>query len=146
MAGVTTAVCNSFKLEALRGIHLDTDTYKIALIKPSPAGTFDKATTNYSDLGADEVANGAGYTTGGLTLTSGSWALTGDTASIDWADAVWAAASISAIGALIYNSSRSNKAVQVIAFADTVAIPVVSSNAAFTVQIPSSGTGQVRLT
>ena len=142
---ITTAVCNSYKLEALRGVHLDTDVYKIALIKAGEAGTFDKATTNYSDLGSDE-ASGTGYTAGGLILTGGLWVLTGDTASIDWSDAVWAAASISADGALIYNSTRADRAVQVISFADTSTIPVTSTNANFTVVIPSSGTGQIRLT
>lgn len=139
---ITTAICNSFKLECLRGIHLDTDTYKIALIIPAPIGTFDKTTTNYSGLSTDEVASVAGYTTGGLTLTGGTWALNGDTASIDWADALWTPASIAAAGALIYNSTRANKAVQVVSFGATI----TSTNSDFLIQIPSSGIGLVRLT
>lgn len=145
---VTTAVCNSFKLEALRGVHSDTDTYRIALIKSGAAGTFDKTTTNYSALGADEVPNGNGYTSGGLALAGGVWDLAGDTAFIDWSDAVWTAASIGAIGAVIYNASRDNRTVMTISFADTGPVPVVSSNANFTVEIPASGSGagQVRWT
>lgn len=142
---ITTAVCNSAKKEFLEGVHLAADVYKIALIKASHAGTFNKNTTNYSDLGADEVV-GTGYSAGGATLAGYASALNGDVASIDWSDATWAAASISADGAIIYNSSKSNKALQVIAFADTGAIPVTSTAAAFTVTIPSSGTGQIRLT
>jgi hypothetical protein len=143
---VSTAVCNSFKKECLDGVHQPGDTYKIALIKNGAVGTFDKTTANYSDLGTDEVAAGGGYAAGGAALANRTSGLSGDTAYIDFDNAVWPTASISAIGALIYNATRSNKAVQVIAFADTSSVPVVSTNADFTVTIPSSGTGQVRLT
>lgn len=142
---ITTAMCNSYKQELLDGIHQAADVYKIALIKAGAAGTFGKATTNYSALGTDE-ATGTGYVAGGNTLTGYTNALTVDTASIDWADSVWSAASISADGALIYNSTRANKAVAVLAFADTSAIPVTSTGAAFTVTIPSSGVGLIRVT
>lgn len=142
---ITTAVCNTFKKEALEGVHEASDTYKIALIKTSPAGTFGKATTNYSDLGADE-ASGTGYSAGGATLAGYATGLSGDTAYIDWNDATWATASISADGALIYNATQGNKAVQVINFADTGSVPVTSTAGTFTVTIPSSGTGQIRLT
>jgi hypothetical protein len=48
---ITTAMCNSFKTELLGGLHdLDTDSLKIALIKASPSGTYNAATTNYSDV------------------------------------------------------------------------------------------------
>jgi hypothetical protein len=152
---VTTAICNSFKQECLDGVHLAADTYKIALIKNGATGTYDKTLTNVgtpgtgapstSNLGTDE-ASGTGYTSNGATLAGRTSGLSGDTGYVDWNDAVWDPSSLSAIGAIIYNSTRSNKAVMVISFADTVSVPVVSSNAAFTVQIPSSGTGQVRLT
>lgn len=152
---ITTAITNSAKQEFLQGIHLAADTYKILLIKTGAAGTYDKNTTNAgtpgtgapstSNLGTDEVV-GTGYTSGGLTLTGYTVALTGDTASIDWADAVWAAASISADGALIINSTRANRVLQVIAFADTGSVPVTSTNANFTVNIPGSGVGQIRWT
>ena len=47
---ITTAMCNSFKQELLGGIHdLDTHTIKLALIKNGMAGTYNAATTNYSD-------------------------------------------------------------------------------------------------
>ena len=51
MGTITTAMCNSFKQELLGGVHdLDTHTLKLALIKPSPTGTYGAATTNYSDI------------------------------------------------------------------------------------------------
>jgi hypothetical protein len=142
---ITTAITNSAKQEFLQGIHLAADVYKIALIKAGAVGTFDKNTTNYSALGTDE-ASGTGYTAGGLTLTGYAVALTGDTASIDWSDAVWTAASISADGAIIYNSSKANRVLQTIAFVDTGPVPVTSTNANFTVTIPSAGVGQIRWT
>ena len=48
---ITTAMCTSFKSELLGGIHdLDTHTIKLALIKSSMSGTYNAATTNYSDV------------------------------------------------------------------------------------------------
>jgi len=66
----------SFKVSVLRAFHDFTastgNTFKLALLKAtaSGSGTFGAATTNYSDLGSDELGSGSGYTTGGNTLTS----------------------------------------------------------------------------
>lgn len=133
---ITTAVCNSFKSELLGGTHdLDTDTIKIALIKVSEAGTYDAATTNYSDVtgNTDEVV-GTGYTTGGNTLASPVISLDGSVAIVDFADTVWANATVSSTGALIYNASKSNKAVAVISFGGTV----TSTAGDFTIQFPAA--------
>ena len=88
------------------------DTFKIALYTSS--ATLGASTTAYS--GTNEVANGSGYTTGGNTLTLVSPSLDGTTAILDFNDSVWSAASITARGALIYNSTQSNKAVAVLDF------------------------------
>lgn len=156
MAGPTTAICNSYKQEVMDGIHLAADVYKILLLKNGATGTYDQNTTNVgtpgtgapstSNVGTDEVAATGGYASGGVTLANRTTGLSSNTAYVDWDDAVWAAATISSIGAIIYNSTRSNKAVMVINFADSGSVPVVSTGAAFTVTIPSSGTGQIRLT
>jgi hypothetical protein len=84
------------------------DAYKLALIKPSPSGTYDKATTNYTDVtgNSDEIANGSGYTTGGVALTNVSPALSTDTAVVDFSDVSWTSASFSVRGCIIYNTSR----------------------------------------
>lgn len=118
--GLTAAVCTSYKSELLQGIHLAADTYKIALIKPSPSGTLDATVTNYTALSTDEIANGSGYTTGGATLTGFAAAISGTTAFLDFADATWSASTIVARGALIYNSSRSNKACFLVDFGATI--------------------------
>lgn len=71
MAGYTTAMPTSFKVELATKLHDFTITtgndYKVALGIPSPTGTYGAATTNYSNLtgNSDEVASGGGYTTGG---------------------------------------------------------------------------------
>lgn len=125
---ITTALCNSYKQEILQGIHLAADTYKIALY--SSAATLNNWTTAYS---ATNEVSGTGYTAGGATLGSFASGLDGDVAYIDFADPSWANATITARGALIYNASRSNKAVAVFDFGGDVA----STNATFSVTIPA---------
>ncbi len=130
--GITSAITNQFKQDALAGLHQAGDTYKIALY--TSAATLDKTTTAYS--ATNEVSNGNGYTTAGATLSGYSASISGDTAYLDWTvDPSWASASFTANGALIYNSSRTNAAIAVIAFgADYTA-----TNGTFTVVLPAPG-------
>ena len=133
---ITTAVCNSFKSELLGGIHdLDTDTIKLALIKASETGTYGASTTNYSTVtGNTDEASGTGYTAGGNTLTSPAITLDGSVAIVDFADTVFSTATISSSGDVIYNASKSNKAISVISFGGTV----TSTAGDFTVQFPAA--------
>lgn len=111
---ITQAMCTSFKSEALQGVHdFTTDTFKIALYTSS--ATLSAATTAYS---ATNEVSGTGYTAGGetLTVTGGSVSTSGTTAYVDFSDVTWSAATITARGALIYNSSQANKAVAVLDF------------------------------
>ncbi len=136
MGTITTAMCNSFKQELLGGVHdLDTHSLKIALIKPSPTGSFSKATTNYSDLTANsDEATGTNYSAGGQVLDSPVISLSGDTAIVDFADEVFSNLTITAAGALLYNSSASNKAIAVFSFGSNVA----STAGDFTVIFPTA--------
>ena len=129
-------MCNSFKQELLGGVHdLDTHSLKIALIKPSPTGNFNKATTNYSDLTANsDEATGTNYSAGGQVLDSPVISLSGDTALVDFADEVFSNLTITAAGALLYNSSASNKAIAVFSFGSNVA----STAGDFTVIFPAA--------
>ena len=129
-------MCNSFKQELLGGVHdLDTHTLKLALIKPSPTGSFGAATTNYSDLtSSSDEATGSNYSAGGQALDSASITLSGTTAFVDFADEVFTNLTISAAGALIYNSSASNKAIAVFSFGSNVA----STAGDFTVIFPTA--------
>ena len=127
---ITTALCNSFKQEVLEGVHSSGDTYKIALY--SSAATLGAATTAYSTT--NEVS-GTGYTAGGATLSGLLTGLSGSTAYMTFSDPSWANASITARGCLIYNSSKSNKAVAAFDFGGDV----TSTNGTFTVDLPAAG-------
>jgi hypothetical protein len=121
---ITTAMCTSFKDEILNGTHdVENDIIKLALIKTSPAGTYDKTTENYSDVtGNSDEASGTNYTTGGQTLDSITIATDASSgrAYVDIEDEVFSDVTVSASGCIIYNSSQANKAIAVIDFGGNV--------------------------
>jgi len=133
---ITTAMCTSFKSELLGGIHdLDTHTLKLALIKASPSGTYNATTTNYSTVtGNSDEASGTNYSAGGQNLDGAAISVSGTTAIVDFTDEVFASATVSADGCIIYNSSASNKAICVIDFGGTK----TSTNGDFTIQFPTA--------
>jgi len=112
---ISQAMCTSFKVELLTATHNFTnstgDVFKIALYTSS--ATLGATTTAYTT--SNEVT-GTGYTAGGNTLTNVTPTSSGTTAYTDFADTTWTSSTITANGALIYNSSKSNKAVAVLAF------------------------------
>ena len=138
---VTTAMPTSFKVEILTATHNFTagtgNTFKIALMKATAAGagTFGAATTNYSNLSTDEVSAGGGYTTGGNTLTSITPVASGTTAVCDFNDTTWSAATFTTCGALIYNTSSSNRACAVLSFGGDQTV----SSGDFQIQFPAAG-------
>jgi hypothetical protein len=129
---ITQAMTTSFKKELMEGVHdFTTHIFKIALYTSS--ATLDATTTAYS---ATNEVSGTNYTAGGntLTVTGGAVSTSGTTAYIDFSDTTWADATITARGALIYNSSASNKAVAVLDFgADKT-----STAGDFTVSFPTA--------
>ena len=127
---ITSALCNSFKQEILEGVHSSEDTYKIALFTSS--ASLDSSTTAYS---ATNEASGTGYDAGGKVLSELSTGLSGSTAYLTFSDPVWLDATITARGCLIYNSSKSNKAVAVFDFGSDI----ISVNGTFTVDLPAAG-------
>ena len=141
MAGFTTAMPTSFKVEILTATHNFTastgNTFKLALGKAAASltGTYGAATTNYSNLtgNSDELANGSGYTTGGNTLTSVTPTSDGTTAVCDFADTTWTSASFTTSGGIIYNSSASNKACAVLSFGGDQQV----SSGDFQIQFPA---------
>ena len=134
---ISQALATSFKVEMLNGLHAfgtsvirastAADVFKIALY--TSAATLGAGTTAYS--ATNEVV-GSGYTAGGNTLTNVAPTSSGTTALLDFADTTWAAASITANGALIYNSTQSNRAVAVLAFGGDK----TSTGGSFTIQFP----------
>ncbi len=133
---ITTAMCTSFKSELLGGLHdLDTDSLKLALIKASPSGTYGAATTNYSNVtGASDEASGTNYSAGGQALGSASIAVSGTTATVDFADEVFSNVTTSASGCIIYNTANSNSAICVIDFGGTVS----ATAGDLTIQFPTA--------
>lgn len=127
---ITTAMCTSFKKELLEAEHdFTADTFKIALYTSS--ATLGASTTAYSTT--NEVS-GTGYTAGGATLTTVAPTSSGTTAFVDFNDPSFTSATITARGALIYNSSKSNKAVAVYDFGSDQS----TTNGTFTITIPSA--------
>jgi len=136
---ITQAMCTSFKVDILNGIHAfgttvarggtTADTFKIALYTSS--ATLDATTTAYS---ATNETSGTGYTAGGNTLTAVAPTSSGTTAFTDFNDTSWTTATITARGALIYNNTQSDKAVAVLDFGSDKS----SSSGTFTIQFPTA--------
>lgn len=119
----------SFKQDILLGVHdLETDTIKMALYLAT--ADLGAATTVYTTSGE---TSGTGYTAGGETLTGVTVLTSGTTAYVDFADPSWDPAAFTARGALIYNASKSNKAIAVLDFGSDKTATTI-----FTVQMPAN--------
>ena len=111
----TQAVCNSFKAELLGAVH-DFDSgsgqvFKLALFQSNAnlsAGTTVFTSTN-------EASTGGQYTTGGGVLAGQTVSLSASTAIVTFSDLSFTGVTLTAEGALIYNSTGS-KAVCVLSF------------------------------
>tara|TARA_R100001224_G_scaffold26179_1_gene13970 strand:+ start:5610 stop:6059 length:450 start_codon:yes stop_codon:yes gene_type:complete len=137
---ITQAMCTSFKTELLQGVHNFYNgsgggsagtgaTFKIALFTSS--ANLGAATTAYS---TGNETTGTAYNAGGNTLTNVTPTSSGTTAFTDFADTTWSTSTITARGALIYNSTQSNKAVAVLDFGSDKS----SSSGDFTIQFPTA--------
>ena len=132
---ITQAMCTSFKSEILQeGHQLATDTIKLALFTSS--ASLGEGTTAYST--SNEVS-GTGYTAGGVTLTSTTVSTSGTTAFFDADDPTFTSASFTARGALIYNSSNSDKAIAVLDFGGDFTV----SSGTFKIVFPAAGTNAI---
>lgn len=135
---ITSAICTSFKKELLERKHdfnaTSGHTFKIALYTSS--ASLDAATTDYTTTG--EVV-GTGYTAGGKVLTNIDPTSSGTTAFIDFNDVTWTSATLTAAGALIYNTTTdggtgTTNAVAVISFGGDK----TSTNGDFVIQFPTA--------
>ena len=138
---IAQAMCTSFKQELMLGTHnfaTNGNAFKLALYaeggggKSSTTATLGAATTAYTTTG--EVANSGGYTAGGGALTKVAPSTSGTTAFTDFADISFTTATITAMGALIYNDTNSDKAVCVLDFSSNKS----STSGTFTVQFPTA--------
>lgn len=136
MAFSGSYLCTSFKGEVLNGTHLikatSGDTFKMALY--TNTATLDASTTAYTATG--EVSNvGTNYTTGGASLTNLDPATSGTTGYVQWNSVTFTNVNLTARGALIYNSTKSNKAVCVLDFGSDK----TATNGDFVVTMPTAG-------
>ena len=134
---ITSAICNSFKVEILKAEHNFTassgNTFNLALYTSS--ATLNKSTTAYSSTNEISNTSGSAYSEKGKALTSVTPVLSTDTAVCDFADVSWTSASFSANGCLIFNDSHSSDAaVCAIAFGSDKTV----TSGTFTIQFPTA--------
>jgi hypothetical protein len=131
---IVQAVANSFKKEILEGIHdLESggDQFKLALYEDT--ANLSAATTAYpGDSTGDQVSDSGQYVQGGGVLTSQQTSLDTGVAIVDFADLSFTGVTLTAQGALIYNTSESNKAVAVLNFGGNK----TATAGTFTIQFP----------
>ena len=152
---ISTEVCNSFKQELLAMTpHTAGDAYKLILIKASASRSYDKTQTNVGEsgtptgagtpssslLGDDAIDSGNStmgtYTVTGVTLLNFAVNLASNVAYATFDDpGAFTGTTISADGAMIYNSTRAGRAVAVFGFGGTI----TSTNGNFDVNLPANG-------
>ena len=135
MAITTNAICNSFKKQLLAGEHdFDSaggDTFKLAMY--TSAAVLGASTTNYATT--SEVSSPAGYTAGGKALVNSGVKVSSGVAITNFANLSFTGVTITARGALIYNSSSAttNAAVAVLDFVSDK----TATSGTFTIQFPA---------
>ena len=133
---ITQAVANSFKQQVLQGQHNFTLTtgnvFKLALY--TSAATLDSSTTIYTST--NEIANTGQYTTGGGTLVNITPFVSSGVACVDFNDLSFTGVTLTARGALIYNTSNTNAAVCVLDFTTDK----TATSGTFTIQFPANTT------
>ena len=137
MAITTNAICNSFNKELLQGKHdFDTssDTYKVAMFTSN--ATLGASTTNYATT--NEVSSPAGYTAGGKALVNQGVKVSSGVAITDFADLSFTGVTLTARGALIYNTTTdggtgTTDAVAVLDFGGDK----TATSGTFTIQFPA---------
>jgi hypothetical protein len=137
MAFTGNAICNSFKQELLEGEHdfktPSGDVFKLALY--TSAATLDSSTTVYTST--NEISNPTGtYSAGGGTLVNSGTSQVGGVAFCDFADLSFTGVTLTARGALIYNTSATvvNAAVAVLDFTTDKS----ASDGTFTIIFPDN--------
>lgn len=126
---IVQTTTTSFVAECLEGVHdILTDVLKLALYDDSADLSAD--TTAYS---ATNEITGTGYVAGGVTLTGVTIGTSTGKVFVDFADPVWTPAAFTARCALIYNSSKANRAVAVLDFGSNK-----TATTTFTITLPAN--------
>lgn len=112
---IQQGLTNSFKQEMLQaGQNLATDTLRMALY--TALADIGPATTTYT--GTTNEVTGTGYAAGGVVVTGAIISTDTQTGTVyvNFNNVSWPGANFTARGALIYNTTRSNKSVAVLDF------------------------------
>ena len=130
---VIAGMTNSFKKELLEGVHdLSSGENVIRIALYTSDADVTPSTTVYST--SDEVSS-SGYDPGvNCTLTNIGISQSGDVSYLDFADISWSGVTFTTRGALIYNSSQSNKSIAVLDFG----LEIEVNNGTFTVKFPTA--------
>ena len=132
---IDQAVCNSFKKELLEGIHdfeSGADEFKLALYEDT--ANLSAATTAYpGDSTGGQVGDTGEYSQGGSVLQSQQTSLDTGVGIVTFANLSFTGVTLTARGALIYNTSESNKAVAVLDFGGNK----TATAGTFTIQFPA---------
>lgn len=138
MAFTGNYMTTSFKQQLLEGVHdfraAGGDTFKLALYTNS--ASFTAATTAYT--ATNEVGASGSYSAGGGTLTNINPTTGGTTAFADFADLSFTTATITARGALIYNSTPTHTYTNPVAAVLDFGSDKTSTAGTFTVQFPTA--------
>jgi hypothetical protein len=133
---ITQALPNSFKKQLLdasqdfKTAGNNGDKFKLALYVST--ATLGAATTSYTTSG-EVSSSGTGYTTGGKALVNSGTSVVSTVAFTDFADLSFQNVTLTARGALIYNTSFSNSAVAVLNFTTDK----TATSGTFTIQFPA---------
>ena len=138
MAITTNAICNSFKKQLLAGEHdFDSsggDTFKLAMY--TSVAVLGASTTNYATT--NEVSSPSGYSAGGKALVNQGVKVSSGVAITDFADLSFTGVTLTARGALIYNTTtdggtNTTEAVAVLDFGGDK----TATSGTFTIQFPA---------
>ena len=134
---ITSAVCTSFKVELLKGVHNFTattgNTFKIALYTSD--ATLGASTTAYATTNEITNTSGSAYTAGGATLTSVTPVASSTTAVCDFSDVSYSSATFTANGCLLYNDTATgDPACVAVAFGSDKTV----TSGTFTIQFPTA--------
>jgi hypothetical protein len=140
MAITTNAITNSFKEDLLNGLHdfaVSTgDVYKLALYDSSASIGAD--TTSYAVGISGQVGDSGQYSAGGGALVNALVSLNGTTAFVDFDDLSFTGVTLTARGALLYNTSEAAKSVCVLDFGGDK----TATAGTFTIQFPAANDTQ----
>ena len=140
MAITTNAITNTFKEDLLNGLHdfapSTGDVFKLALYDNTASIGAD--TTSYAVGITGQVGNTGQYVAGGGALVNALVSVSGTTAFVDFNDLSFTGVTLTARGALIYNTSETNKSVCVLDFGGDK----TATSGTFTVQFPDANDTQ----